>query len=107
MINQSVKEFNGAGGRIAADFRAILADSEDLLKAAATMSGEGLAAARVKFEEKVSRAKTALADASQPMLEKSRETAAAVNVYVHDNPWSAVGVAAAAGVLVGFLAAKR
>jgi ElaB/YqjD/DUF883 family membrane-anchored ribosome-binding protein len=107
MINQSVKEFDRAGGRIAADFRAMIADSEDLLRAAATMSGDGLAAARVKFEEKVSRAKAALADASQPMLDKSRETAAAANVYVHDNPWSAVAVAAAAGLLVGFLAAKR
>jgi ElaB/YqjD/DUF883 family membrane-anchored ribosome-binding protein len=41
------------------------------------------------------------------MLDKSRETAAAANVYVHDNPWSAVAVAAAVGLLVGFLAAKR
>ena len=107
MINQSVKEFDRAGSRIAADFRAMIADSEDLLKAAATMSGDGLAAARAKFEAKVSRAKIALADASQPMFDKTRESAAAVNGYVHDNPWSAVGVAAAAGVLVGFLAAKR
>jgi ElaB/YqjD/DUF883 family membrane-anchored ribosome-binding protein len=107
MNNQSVKEFDRAGSRIAADFRAMIADSEDLLKAAATMSGDGLAAARVKFEEKVSRAKTALADASQPMIDKTREGAAAVNGYVHDKPWSAVGVAAAAGLLVGFLVAKR
>ena len=107
MINQSVKEFDRAGSRIAADFRAMIADSEDLLKAAATVSGDGLAAARVKFQEKVSRAKTALADASQPVLDKSRESAAAVDGYVHDNPWSAVGIAAAAGLLVGFLAAKR
>src|SRR5512134_1780174 len=84
MINQSVKEFDRAGSRIAADFRAMIADSEDLLKAAATVSGDGLAAARAKFEEKVSRAKIALADASQPILEKTRETAAAANSYVHD-----------------------
>jgi ElaB/YqjD/DUF883 family membrane-anchored ribosome-binding protein len=71
------------------------------------MSGEGLATARAKFEEKVSRAKIALADASQPMYDKTRESAAAVNGYVHDNPWSAVGVAATAGLLVGILVAKR
>jgi len=107
MINQSVKEFDRAGSRIAADFRAMIADSEDLLKAAATMSGDGLAAARAKFEAKVSRAKIALADASQPMFDKTRESAAAVNGYVHDNPWSAVGVAATAGLLMGILVAKR
>jgi ElaB/YqjD/DUF883 family membrane-anchored ribosome-binding protein len=27
--------------------------------------------------------------------------------YVHDSPWTAIGVAAAAGILIGFLAAKR
>lgn len=107
MINKSAKQFDQAGSRIAADFRAMIADSEDLLKAATTMSGEGLAAARVKFEEKVSRAKAALAEASQPMLDKTRETAAAANGYVREHPWSAVGVAAAAGLLVGFLAARR
>ena len=63
MINQSAKQFDQAGSRIAADFRAMIADSEDLLKAAATVSGEGLAAARVKFEDRVSRARTALAEA--------------------------------------------
>jgi ElaB/YqjD/DUF883 family membrane-anchored ribosome-binding protein len=107
MTIESVKEFDRAGSRIAADFKAMIADSEDLLKAAATMSGDGLAAARAKFEERVSRAKIALADASQPMFDKTRESAVAVNGYVHDNPWSAVGVAATAGLLVGILVAKR
>ncbi len=107
MINQSAKQLDQASSRIAADFRAMIADSEDLLKAATSMSGEGLAAARVKFEEKVSRAKTALAQASQPMLDKTRDTAAAANGYVREHPWSAIGVAVAAGLLVGFLAARR
>ena len=107
MINQSAKQLDQASSRIAADFRAMIADSEDLLKAATTMSGEGLAAARLKFEEKVSRAKTALAEASQPMLDKTRETAAAANGYVREHPWQAIGVAVAAGLLVGFLASRR
>ena len=107
MINQSARQLDQAGSRIAADFRAMIADSEDLLKAAATMSGEGLAAARMKFEEKVLRAKNALAEASQPMRDKTRETAAAANGYVREHPWSAIGVAVAAALLVGFLAARR
>lgn len=107
MNNQSVDEFDRAGSRIAADFRTMIADSEDLLKAAASMSSEGLAAARAKFERKVSHAKAALADASRPMLDKSRATAAAADVYVHDNPWGAIVVALAFGTLAGFLAARR
>ena len=103
----TIQQFERARGRVAGDFRAMIADGEDLLKAAATVSGEGLAAARTKFEGRLKSAKAALADASQPVLERTRETAAAADEYVRTNPWTAVGVAVAAGALIGFLAAKR
>jgi ElaB/YqjD/DUF883 family membrane-anchored ribosome-binding protein len=63
--------------------------------------------ARTKFEDKLRRAKATLADASQPVFDRTRETGAAADDYVRGNPWTAVGVAIAAGVLIGFLAAKR
>ena len=107
MMDRAVNEFERARGRMAGDFRTMITDSEDLLKAAATVSGEGFTAARTKFEEKLKSAKATLADASQPVFDKTRETAAAADDYVHGNPWTAIGVAIAAGVLIGFLAAKR
>ena len=106
MMNQ-VDEFNRAKSRMAGDIRSVIADGEDLLKAAAEVSGEGFAVARQKFEKKLGSAKARLADASQAAVEKTKETAAVANRYVHDNPWPAIGVAAAAGLLIGFLAAKR
>ena len=107
MMNRAVDAFDLAKGRMAGDFRTMINDSEDLLKAAATVSGEGFAVARSKFEEKLRRAKATLADASQPVFNRAKETVAVTDDYVHGNPWSAVGVAIAAGVLIGFLAAKR
>ena len=104
---KTMQQFEQARGRVAGDFRAMIADGEDLLKAAATVSGEGFAAARTKFEGKLKSAKAALADASQPVLDKTRESAAAADDYVRGNPWTAVGVAVAAGALIGFLAARR
>ncbi len=106
MMNQ-VDEFNRARTRMAGDIRSVIADGEDLLKAAAEVSGEGFAAARQKFEKKLGSAKARLADASQAAVEKTRETATAANRYVHDNPWPAIGVAAVAGILIGLLAARR
>ena len=102
-----MQQFEQARGKVAGDFRAMIADGEDLLKAAATVSGEGFAAARTKFEGKLRSAKAALADASQPVLDRTRESAAAADDYVRGNPWTAVGVAVAAGALIGFLAARR
>ena len=91
-----MKKFDRASVRIARDFRAIIADSEDLLKAAATGSGEGFTAARARFEERLSGAKAMLAEAAQP-----------AERYMRGNPWTAVGIAVAAGALIGLLAARR
>jgi ElaB/YqjD/DUF883 family membrane-anchored ribosome-binding protein len=107
MMDRAVHELDRARGRMAGDFRNIITDSEDLLRAAATVSGEGFTAARTKFEEKLRRARAALADASQPVFDRTRETAGVADDYVRGNPWTAVGVAIAVGALLGFLAAKR
>jgi ElaB/YqjD/DUF883 family membrane-anchored ribosome-binding protein len=48
-------------------------------------------------------AKAKLADVLQPVVHKARQA----DGYVHDSPWTAIGVAAAAGILIGFLVAKR
>jgi len=94
MTDRAMHEFDRAKGRMAKDFRTMINDSEDLLKAAANVSGESFGAARTKFEERVKSAKAMLADASPPE-------------YIRGNPWTAVGIAVAAGLVLGFLVAKR
>jgi len=96
-------EFNRAKGKMADDLKMIVSDGEELLKAAANASGEGFTAARAKFSEQLMSAKAKLADVSQPVVEKARQA----DDYVHGRPWTAIGVAAAVGILIGFLAAKR
>jgi ElaB/YqjD/DUF883 family membrane-anchored ribosome-binding protein len=107
MMDKAMDKFDGARDRMAGDFRAMINDSEDLLKAAAVVSNESFRAARTKFEERVKSAKASLAETSQPLLEQTRETVVAANKYVRANPWTAVGIAVAVGVLFGFIAAKR
>jgi ElaB/YqjD/DUF883 family membrane-anchored ribosome-binding protein len=106
-MKKSMDEFDRAKGRMAGDFNAVITDSEDLLNAAAAASGDGFATARAKFEEKLRSARASLADASRTAVEKAREGAAATDDYVHDSPWTAIGVAAAAGILIGFLISRR
>jgi len=107
MMKQSTDDFNLAKGRMVGDIKAVITDGEELLKAAANVSGAGLAAAREKFDETLSGAKSRLVDASRPALDKARRTAAAADGYVHGNPWTMIGIAAAVGILIGLLAAKR
>lgn len=107
MINQSMDEFNQVKSRMAGDVKTVITDGEDLLKAAREVSGDGFAAARAKFAEKLTSAGTSVADASRAVVEKTREGAAATDDYVHGSPWTAIGVATVAGLLIGFLAARR
>jgi len=107
MMKKAVDQFDRAQGRIARDFKSLIADSEDLLNSAATVSGEGLAVARKRFEERVSNAKAALTSATQPLSESTQQAAAAADDFVHANPWSAVGIGTLAGMLVGYLALRR
>jgi len=94
MMDRALHNLDRAKGKMAADFRTMISDSEDLLKAAASVSGEGFGAARSKFEERVKSAKAVLAEAARPD-------------YIRGNPWTAVGIAVAAGLVMGFLFAKR
>jgi len=106
MMNQ-VDELKRAKNRMTGDIKAVIADGEDLLKAAVEVSGEGFAVAREKFGEQLASARARLAGASQTAVDKTRETAAATDRYVHGNPWTAIGIAGAAGLLIGILAARR
>ena len=107
MMKSAMNDFEHARSRMAGDFKAIIADSEELLKASASVSGAGFDAARKQFEEKLQRARTALTEATKPMLEQAGKTAAVAGDYVHGNPWTSMGVAMAAGALIGLLVARR
>jgi ElaB/YqjD/DUF883 family membrane-anchored ribosome-binding protein len=106
-MEKRTDEFKLARNRMAEDIGTVVTDGEDVLKAAAHASAAGLAAARDRLEEQVSSIRTSVVDASRPALDKVRSTAAAANGYVHEHPWTLIGVAAVAGMIVAYLAARR
>ncbi len=57
--------------------------------------------ARAKLKETLHTAKTELPKVSKKAVERSKHAAHVTDEYVGDNPWKAVGVAAAIGLLVG------
>ena len=106
-MEQAATEFNRTKGKVVDDLKTIISDAEALLQATGKATGEDFAAQRAKFTEKLNSAKASLANAEQRVVEKARQAATATDQYVHSNPWTAVGVAAAVGMLIGFLAARR
>ena len=58
-------------------------------------------------KKKLRMARETLGNFYQNASNQSKEIADGINACVHENPWRAVGIAAAAGVLLGLLIAKK
>jgi ElaB/YqjD/DUF883 family membrane-anchored ribosome-binding protein len=89
------------------DLRAVLADAEALVQETASLGGEKLLRVRARAEESVRAVKARMAQTNAAVRLKTRAAVDATDSYVHDNPWEAIGVAAAAGLVIGVLIARR
>lgn len=89
--------------RLANDLKNLVADAEELLKATASQAGDKIGVARQKIEQSLIEGKKALADAEKTIVEKSKEAAEIADDYVRENPWSAIGIAAGIGLVLGLL----
>ena len=74
------------------DLRAVMIDTEELLKATAGQTGEHIDKIRARAEES---------------LRNARARVKAADDLVQDNPWTAVGVAAGVGLIAGILLARK
>jgi ElaB/YqjD/DUF883 family membrane-anchored ribosome-binding protein len=93
--------------QLIADFKVVIADAEALIKATAAHGGEAFDSLRVKAEDSLAEAKAKIAETQDALLEKTRAAARVTDDYVHENPWQAVGAAAAVGLVIGLLIGRR
>jgi len=93
--------------KLVADLRIVVADAEELLRATASQAGEKAVAARERIQASLAAAKIKLVEAERAALEKAKEAAKEADEYVHEHPWKAVGIAAAAGLVLGLLIGRR
>ena len=93
--------------KLVSDFKAVVADTEELLKLTAGQAGDKVADVRARLGERLTSAKYKFQDIEAAVVEKTKAAARATDDYVHDNPWKAVGVAAGVGFLLGLLVNRR
>jgi ElaB/YqjD/DUF883 family membrane-anchored ribosome-binding protein len=93
--------------KLAADLRAVIDDTEELLKATAGQAGEKIHAARARAEETLRTAKARLAELGEAGVEKAKAAAKATDTYVHDNPWQSIGIAAGVAFLLGWVLGRK
>jgi ElaB/YqjD/DUF883 family membrane-anchored ribosome-binding protein len=89
------------------DLRTVFVDVEELLRATASQTGERITAARAKAEESVKVAKARLTEVQAAVAAQTKVAAKAADDYVRANPWQAVGISAAVGLIFGMLITRR
>jgi ElaB/YqjD/DUF883 family membrane-anchored ribosome-binding protein len=94
---------NAGKEKLISDVKVVLSDAEDLLKQAASTTGDRAVELREKAVTSLKRAREKLMDVQDSMYERGKAAARATDDFVHDSPWRAVGIAAAVGFLAGLL----
>jgi ElaB/YqjD/DUF883 family membrane-anchored ribosome-binding protein len=89
------------------DFKALMADAEDLIKATAGHEDGSLGAIRSKALDALNNAKESLSSVEGTVTEKAKVVAERADDFVHRKPWEAVGVAAGLGLLIGLFIRRR
>ena len=94
------------GQKIVVDLRVLLKDSEEILRLAANVPGEGVDALRDKLGAHVETLQSALGDAQQDAQRRYRTATVNTERYVRRNPWRSIGIAAGVGFVLGVLTAR-
>jgi ElaB/YqjD/DUF883 family membrane-anchored ribosome-binding protein len=93
--------------RLMSDVNTVLVEAEDLLRQAAQSTGEQATDLRRRAQAAISSAKTRLVDVEHKVVDQAKHAAKATDSWVHDHPWTAIGVAAGIGVLLGLIVNRR
>jgi len=89
------------------DLHQSIADAEEMLKLTANQAGESTAQLRERVRDRMSKAKLELQHLQQVTVDKAKAAGHATDVFVHENPWKSIGIAAGVGLVVGLLISRR
>jgi len=94
-------------GTATTELQNLIADVEDLIGRISNLKDADVARVRNKVEQALFSAKASIASGTDNVRQQARRVASTADDYVRESPWQALGLAAIAGVAVGFLVARR
>jgi ElaB/YqjD/DUF883 family membrane-anchored ribosome-binding protein len=89
------------------EFNRLAADVEDLVRKIAHVTDADVARVRKRVEEKLADTRRIVEQGAARVRADGRQLIDATDGYVHERPWTALGIAAAIGILIGVLSARR
>ena len=101
------KETQNPRDKLIEDFKAVIQDTEDLIKATASQTGDKVAAVRARAEENLREARRKLDAIENDVIARGKAAAKATDQLVHEKPWQSVAIASAVGIMLGMLISRR
>ena len=102
---QAADDFRRRGAEskafLSGELRAFIADVEELLTKVAHVSDADIARVRNKVSSALGDVRRVASDTAENVRDRARVAIDATDDYVRDRPWTAIGIAAALGLLVG------
>ena len=97
----------GARERLTPSLKHMVDEADHLLAKAERTGSEQFIAAREKFETQLHQAKEELRRLEISAIDNAKRAARATDHAVHEHPYASMGLAAAAGLLIGMLITRR
>lgn len=98
---------SGERDRLVSDLKTLVSDAEALMRQAKSVSGEAAHVAKGELELQIDRLRSRLGDARVNVSDRAHDYMGRTEAYVHREPWRALGIAVAAGVLIGITMSRR
>lgn len=95
-----------SGSKIMGSLRSIISDAEKVLENSTHHGSESYQNAKKKLEATITDAKFVLKELNEVVVNKAKDAAVCTAEFAKEHPWKAVGMVAAAGVLLGILIAR-
>ena len=89
------------------EVRNLIADVEELIRRVGDAADPELARLRAKVQSTVAMTRKAISDGTEQVQRQAKEAFEASDRYARDQPWEAIGIAAIAGLAIGFLVGRR
>ena len=89
------------------DVQNVVSEAQDLLKTVKDEGSSQVDAMKNKLAGQYDVARRKFGEIQETVADGAKVAMTTTDEYVRSNPWRAVGIAAAAGALIGFLASRR
>lgn len=89
------------------DVQNVVSEAQELLKTVKDEGSTRVDEMKSKVVSQYDHAREKLGEIQHTVADGAKVAASSTDAYVRANPWTAVGIAAAAGAIIGFLAHRR